>query len=206
MVNKQVTGSYSDTLPDILKYNRVAGLEYNLANPDNRLTGKAFYHQSFYPGATANAAAAGAKLTYNSQYLKASLDQSWIGADYNAETGYIRRTGYYEISPSASYLFYMPSESKVLNHGPGVNFDMIFDPNFTLTDRQIQLSYSIGWQNKSQLTVHLIPQIQAELSFPQVKISAGQMPELVFPLIPASCFITTLKANMVVIITDTDGI
>jgi hypothetical protein len=155
MVNKQVTGSYSDTLPDILKYNRVAGLEYNLANPDNRLTGKAFYHQSFYPGATANAAAAGAKLAYTSQYLKASLDQTWIGADYNAETGYIRRKGYYEISPSVSYLFYMPSESKILNHGPGVIFNMIFDPNFTLTDRQIQLTYSIGWQNKSQVTMNV---------------------------------------------------
>ena len=155
MVNKQVTGSYSDTLPDILKYNRVAGLEYNLANPDNRWTGKAFYHQSFYPGATADAAAAGARISYNSQYLKASLDQAWIGADYIAETGYIRRTGYYEISPSVSYLFYMPSESKILNHGPGFNFKAIFSPAFEITDRQIIINYSIGWKNKNQLTINV---------------------------------------------------
>ena len=48
MVNKQLTGaaeSYQGS-----RYNRVAGLEYNLASADNRWTGKAFYHKAFYPG------------------------------------------------------------------------------------------------------------------------------------------------------------
>jgi len=49
MTNKQVTGSYND-LEGIGKFNRVGGIEFNLANNDNRWTGKAFYHQSFYPG------------------------------------------------------------------------------------------------------------------------------------------------------------
>ena len=154
MVNKQVTGSYND-LDGIMKYNRVGGIEFNLANNDNRWTGKAFYHQSFYPGASADDAAAGTNLTYNSQYLKASLDQAWVGEDFNAETGYIRRTGYYEISPEVNYLFYMPAESKILNHGPGAEFDIIFEPGSGMTDRETQLSYSIGWKNRNQLTFNL---------------------------------------------------
>lgn len=154
MVNKQVTGSYSE-LTEIMKYNRVGGLEFNLANNDNRWTGKAFYHQSFFPGASADDAAAGANLTYNSQYLKASLDQAWVGEDFNAETGYIRRTGYYEIAPAINYLFYMPEESKILNHGPGAQFGIIFEPGSGMTDRETQLSYTIGWKNKNQLTFKL---------------------------------------------------
>jgi len=155
LVNKQVTGSYSDTLTNILKYNRVAGLEYNMANPDNRWTGKVFYHQSLYPGAKSEAAASGANITYSSQYLKTRLNQAWVGSDFNAETGYIRRTGYYEISPSVSYLFFGSPQSKILSHGPGVEFDIIFEPSSGMTDRQTELSYTIGWKNKNQLTLEL---------------------------------------------------
>ena len=51
------------------RFNRVAGLEYNLASANNHWTGKAFYHQSFYPGAKGNAAAVAANITYSTQYL-----------------------------------------------------------------------------------------------------------------------------------------
>lgn len=155
MVNRQVTGSYSDTLTGIMKYNRVAGLEYNMANLDNRWTGKVFYHQSLYPGAKADASAAGANLTYSSQYLKASLDQAWVGADFNAESGYIRRTGFYEIFPSVSYLFFGSQESKILSHGPAVSFKTIFEPSSGMTDRQTEISYVIGWKSRDQLTLSL---------------------------------------------------
>ena len=84
------------------RLNRVAGLEYNLASADNRWTGKTFYHQSFYPGASGNAAAVAANITYSTQYLTATMNQSWVGADYLAEVGYIRRKGYYEINPDFS--------------------------------------------------------------------------------------------------------
>lgn len=153
LVNKQVTGSYSDNISGIMKYNRVAGLEYNMANPDNRWTGKVFYHQSLYPGAKADASAAGANLTYSSQFLKASLDQAWVGADFNAETGYIRRTGFYEVFPSVSYLFFGSQESKILSHGPVVKFKTIFEPSSGMTDRQTEISYVIGWKSRDQLTL-----------------------------------------------------
>jgi len=49
MVNKEITGSYNDTVFTGYRYNRVAGLEYNFATADNRWQGKTFYHQSFIP-------------------------------------------------------------------------------------------------------------------------------------------------------------
>jgi hypothetical protein len=114
-----------------------------------------FYHQSFYPGADLNAAAVSGNISYSSKYLKAGIDQSLIGSDYVAEAGYIRRTGFYEISPSVSYLFYPSGSKSIISHGPAANFSALFDPEFSITDRQTQLSYIIGWQNKSQLSLSM---------------------------------------------------
>ncbi len=113
------------------------------------------YHQSFYPGADKDAAAVSGNISYASQYLKAGIEQSWIGSDYIAEAGYIRRTGIFEITPSVSYLFYPSGSKRIISHGPAANLNAIFDPEFNLTDRETQLSYIIGWQNKSQLSVSM---------------------------------------------------
>jgi hypothetical protein len=155
LVNKQVLHIQDeDTAFTGNKFNRVAGIEYNLASADNRWTGKAFYHQSFYPGAAGDAAAVAGNIMYSSQYLTASLNQSWVGADYVAEVGYIRRKGYYEIRPLVQYKFF-PSSSKVANHGPIFEMDMLYDPSFRQTDREAQISYQVEWLNKSMVKVDL---------------------------------------------------
>lgn len=148
LVNKQVLGvkngdDYSGNL-----YNRVAGVEFNLASANNRWTGKTFYHRSFYPGAAGNNSALAANITYASQFLMATVNQSWVGAGYVAETGYIRRKGYYEIIPLMQYKFF-PAASSIANHGPGLKADLFLDPQFNLTDRDVQLFYQVEWLNKS---------------------------------------------------------
>jgi hypothetical protein len=149
-VNKQLTDVHSDTAG--YRFNRVAGVEYNLASANNRWTGKTFYHQSFYPGASGNAAAVAANITFATQYLMATMNQSWVGADYLAEVGYIRRKGYYEINPMVQYKFF-PSSSKIANHGPIAKLDMFFDPALSLTDREAEISYQVEWINKSIVKV-----------------------------------------------------
>ena len=151
LVNKQVTANYIDTLYSGYSYNRVAGLEYNLASPNDRWNGKVFYHQAFYPGASFTSATASGSIIYSTQYLRATFDQSWVGADYVAEVGYIRRRGYVETSPGLKYTFY-PSNSKILSHGPSADFDIIFNPDLNMTDRQTEFGYSIGWRNRNQLS------------------------------------------------------
>ncbi|MBN1158693.1 MAG: carbohydrate binding family 9 domain-containing protein [Bacteroidales bacterium] len=150
-INKQVTGDYNDTLYMGFDYNRVAGLEYNLASADNRWTGKAFYHQSFYPGSSADAATVAGDLLFSTRYFDAGLAAAWVGADYVSEVGYIRRTGYFEMSPSTGYTFY-PASGIVLSHGPSLSFHILCNPEFEMTDRQTQLGYSIGFQNRSSLS------------------------------------------------------
>jgi hypothetical protein len=152
MVNKQLTDS--DASFKGAAYNRVAGLEYNLASADNRWTGKAFYHQSFYPGASGDSAAAAATLTYATPTFSATINQARVGDDYIAEVGYIRRKGYYEINPGIACKFF-PASGKLISHGPSLKFDMFRDTDFSLQDRQLQLGYSVEWQSKDTLFVDL---------------------------------------------------
>ena len=177
LVNKQVTNlNNGDTSFTGYRYNRVAGLEYNLASANNHWTGKTFYHQSFYPGATGNARALAANITYSTQYLNASLNQSWVGADYLAEVGYIRRKGYYEINPVFQYKFY-PSASKIANHGPAIKLDMLFDPSMLQTDRETQLLYQVEWINKSVVQMD-VKETYIKLQSPFDPTNTGGVPLL----------------------------
>jgi hypothetical protein len=132
----------------------VAGLEYNHASADNRWTGKAFYHQSFYPGASADAASASGNLIFSTQYLTAGLYQAWIGSDYLADVGYIRRTGYFELDPSIQYKFF-PNSDRLINHGPAVKFQSIFDPGFKMIDRETEVKYRFEFLNTSAFTLEM---------------------------------------------------
>jgi hypothetical protein len=155
LVNKEVMFfNEEDTAYTGNDFNRVAGAEFNLASADNRWTGKTFYHQSFYPGADGDAAAAAANITFATQYVNATLNQAWVGADYTAEVGYIRRRGYYEVSPGFQYRFF-PKSSRIANHGPIFKTMMLFDPSMILTDRESEVSYQVEWLNKSTFKVDL---------------------------------------------------
>lgn len=152
MVNKQLTGvedSYEDS-----RYNRVMGFQYNLLSADNHWTGKAFYHRAFIPGVSGDTSAAAATLTYATRSIAVSLGQTRVGEDYEAEVGYIRRRGYYKISPSFQYRF-LPNSKQLISHGPSVSFDMFRDTDFSPTDRQLELGYSFGWRDRSSLSVDL---------------------------------------------------
>lgn len=157
LVNKQLTGSVSnDSLQNSDRFNRVGGLEYNLSSPDNKWTGKAFYHQDFHNGASLDNGAAAANIKYSSQYISATLNQMVIGKDYNAQTGYVRRTGIYSVTPMVSYKFF-PNSSTVANHGPAIESFMFFDPSdgFRMTDRETELSYNIEWLNRNLFSIEV---------------------------------------------------
>ena len=152
VINKEKTGSLSAEQAKGLKYNRVAGLEFNLSSKDNKWTGKTFYHQSFFSGAGSGSGAAAANIMYSTQYITATLNNGWVGADYISETGYIRRKGYYEVNPVFQYKMY-PKSSILIDHGPGLKTDILFDRDLKLSDRETQLSYLFDFTDKSSLVI-----------------------------------------------------
>ena len=151
LTNKQVISSPNDST-SYYDYNRVAGGEFNFASADNNWTGKAFYHYSFNPGPSGNRFATSAMVAYNTETFSAGWNQAYVGANYLAEMGYVRRNAYHQSNPSVGYKFYTMTE-RIVSHGPDLEADFIFDPNLNLTDREIDLSYSLTWRDRSSISL-----------------------------------------------------
>jgi hypothetical protein len=151
LINKAATSDTSESGVDKLPFNRIAGLEYNLASRDNKWTGKAFYHYAVHSSQDEGKSAAAANITYSTQYFTATLNQSVVQSDFTSEVGYIRRKGYYEVNPILQYKFYPVSE-KLVYHGPGLKSDVFFDSDMKISDRDLQLLYYFVWKNRNTLT------------------------------------------------------
>ena len=151
--NKQVVSSPEDS-GSYFDYNRVAGGEFNFASANNNWTGKAFYHYSFNPGEEGNRFATSGMIAYNTETFSAGLSQSYVGANYLAEMGYVRRNAYHQTNPSVGYKFYTMSD-RVAYHGPKLEADFIRDPDLNLTDREVELDYMLMWRDRSSITLGL---------------------------------------------------
>jgi len=152
--NKQRTAGFNDSTHLGYDYNRVAGIEFNLASRDNLWTGKIFYHHSLHPGNARDPFTGAARIDYSNQHFSAGWNQVYVGQDYLAEMGFVRRTGFHRMSPTVGYKFF-PLTEHVANHGPKLEVDLFFDPDFSLTDREIQLSYALEWLNRSTIQLEL---------------------------------------------------
>ncbi len=152
MTNKQVVTTPDDTAYNAFDYNRVAGTEFNFASVDNNWTGKAFYHHSLNPGPEGNRFATAGMIKYSKEKFSAAWNQSYIGGNYLAEMGFVRRTGYHQTNPSIGYKFF-PMSKRVVSHGPSLEADFFFEPDLSLTDRELELGYSLTWQDRSKIAL-----------------------------------------------------
>ncbi|MCP3929704.1 MAG: carbohydrate binding family 9 domain-containing protein [Bacteroidetes bacterium] len=151
-INKQLTQKEADRPEDAYSFNRVVGIDYNLASPDSRWVGKAFLHKSITPGDDDTGYAFSTSLEYKTQQFAAEWSYDLVGEDYLAETGFVRRSGYHRFSPAMGYKFY-PKSDKVANHGPELMLDILLDPKGTMTDREIHGAYEVEFLNRSGLEV-----------------------------------------------------
>jgi len=133
-------------------YNRVAGLEYNLASRDNFWVGKLFGQKSFTPAVTSSEEfAQGLELVYSRTSCLLGFREYYVGKDFNAETGYVPRTDYLRLDPSASFKFY-PKNGKVEYHGFLTEMDNFYRMGKQeLTDRQTRNDYFVRFKDMSQI-------------------------------------------------------
>ncbi len=154
-VNRETTSDASfenvDDEDELSAYNRVAGLDFNLASNDNKWRGKAFYHQSFSPENQAEEASHGSFLSYSSRNLTVRGGHQYIGENFNAEVGFVPRKDIWRTNPEIEYRFYTRG-TRLISHGPGVEFEWITDRDFNLTDQRQRLRYSFQFANTSQLS------------------------------------------------------
>ncbi len=140
----------TSTLPQYSDYNRNMGVEYNLASSNNAWTGKALLMKSFSPNVTSKDIVQAGSLQYTSKSWTINWAHEYVGKNYNAEVGFVPRTGYIKLSPSISYLFF-PKGGKILTHGPTLFLSHLFNESFKTTDNTTPLLYNIVFRDRSTL-------------------------------------------------------
>jgi len=149
-VNKQQLDIPSDWQGN--NYNRIVGLEYNLASRNNYVNSKFFGQKSFTPGrSAAEEYAQGIDFAYSSKSLLLEFNEFYVGRDYNAETGYVPRTDFIQLNPKATIKFF-PKKGTVEYHGFVTEADVFYLPSdMTLTDRKISAGYMFQFKDRSHL-------------------------------------------------------
>ena len=134
-------------------YNRNMGLEYNLASSNNIWTGKALFLKSFSPEKSGKDFTQAANLQYNSKFVNISWQHEYVGANYNAEAGYVPRHGNIKMNPQITKIFF-PRGGRILSHGVQLNSTYFFDTKLHETDDETALTYLIT--TRKQSTVSLV--------------------------------------------------
>jgi len=133
-------------------YNRVVGLEYNLASSNNFWNAKLFGQKSFSPSANpADEYAQGFSVIYSRKNYLIDVSQTYVGKDFNAETGYVPRTDYFRFNPRITTKFY-PQSGPIENHGFFTETDNYYVPgNMKHTDQEVSLDYIINFKSRAHL-------------------------------------------------------
>ena len=135
-----------------LRFNRVAGLDYNFRFAGNRWTGNAFAHKLISPENTTGKFATGYSVVYNTRTTNLNWYHQIVGRGYDPAVGFVPRNGYNRVSPSAAYLFY-PEGSVVNNHGPLMDVSYIWDDVHGLTDYEYRGVYTIRFQSQAEMNM-----------------------------------------------------
>ncbi len=146
------------------KFNRILGMEYNLASSNNLWTGKAFFIKSFSPNTLGNGVTQAAHLEYKSQKWNWRIQEEWVGENFTAEVGFVPRNNYVKLSSVLGYLFF-PEDSKVLSHGPKISSSYFFNERMKRTDNFSMLQYYLNFRNRSSLNIDLIDEYVELLDF-----------------------------------------
>ena len=136
------------------KYNRVAGLDFNLASKDGMTDGKFFVHRSFSPVSINGEYAMGSFIEHNSSKIIYNISFENIGINYKADVGFVPRNGYYRSEGSQAFVFYPKSKSsKQINHwSVGPDYDIFYGKlDKRITDWDAGLFFGIVFQNAAEI-------------------------------------------------------
>lgn len=148
-VNRQTFGDYQFMDPNN-EYNRVVGIDYNMASADNRWTGKFYLHKSLQPDDTKGNYSWQTSIAWQPRNFRYILDFQYVDEDFRADLGFVQRTGVLKNGNGFSYNFY-PKSGKVSLHSPGAMALYYWRPDmdWKKSDHIYSLYYSINFTNQS---------------------------------------------------------
>ncbi len=155
-VNRQTFKDY-DFVEENDRYNRVLGLDYNLASADNTWVGKFFYHKSFARDIGEDDSSGGMDLRYNSRNINFGLRGNYVGNDFRSDLGFIRRTDIVAARPFIEYNFW-PKKGKINTHGFQFFPSAIWRPtlDYQKTDYSIFSAWGAEFKEQQQVSLRMI--------------------------------------------------
>jgi len=138
------------SLPVYSRYNRNMGVEFNLASSDNYWTGKVLALKSYSPGRRGDDYTHAANLQYTNRHWLIGAEYEYTGTNYNAEVGYVPRTGYFKVNPQIAYTF-LPHGGWVLSHGPQLTSTYYYNEAFHRTDNETIFTWLTTFRDRSTL-------------------------------------------------------
>lgn len=154
-VNRQSFKDY-DFLEEDEKYNRVIGVDYNLASYDNTWTGKFYTHKSFQPTSSGKDLSTGANLGYHTRNYNIVFDGVYIGEDFRSDLGFIRRTDIIKTVLGVERLFW-PKKGIVNTHRLSFFPFYIWRPelDYKNTDYNLMTSYRAQFKDRSEFRAQM---------------------------------------------------
>ncbi|MFD0836218.1 DUF5916 domain-containing protein [Mariniflexile aquimaris] len=151
MVNKQTFQDNAFLLPEN-KYNRVIGIDYDLASPNNVWRGNFFVHKSFQPEDNKGNFSAQSNLIYDDRDWKFLAEATYVDEDYRADLGFVPRKDIFKTQQSVIRRLY-PKEGLKSSQSFAFSALNYWRPNldFTNTDQLYKLEWILNYKNKSVL-------------------------------------------------------
>nr|AOE09142.1 carbohydrate-binding module family CBM9 [uncultured bacterium] len=152
-VNRQATGNKTFVEPGE-QYNRLVGLDYNLANEDNSWNGKFYLHKSFSPGVERKDFSGGARIEYNRNNWRATSATLFVNEDFNSDLGFIPRKDIFRNFSKLERLIF-PKSGAINRHIFSLNSFYVWRPelDFTLGDRTLSPQWEAEFKNTASLAV-----------------------------------------------------
>jgi len=151
-INRQAVGA-SDFLPASEEFNRVLGIDYNLASQDNSWTGKFYAHKSFQPDDDEGNYSLGLFLGKNTRNFSAFVDAVKIDEEFTSDLGFVPRTDIVKVVNIFEGRIW-PKKGIVNNYEAQVFNEFIWRPglDFDLTDHAISLETTAEFKSLEQLS------------------------------------------------------
>jgi hypothetical protein len=151
MVNRQTFKEY-DFIEKNDTYNRVIGLDYNLASANNRWIGKFYTHKSFQPEDQEGNLSSFASLLYNTRIWRFYSNWVFVDRDFRSDLGFIPRTGIIKSGTSAQRTFY-PKTGIANSHSFRLLNLMWFQQNldYQKTDHNFEVNYTLEFKKQDRL-------------------------------------------------------
>lgn len=153
LINKQSFKEY-DFIEREEEYNRVLGVDYNLASKDNTWNGKFYAHKSFQPEDNVGNYSTGAIMAYSSRKYNFYVKGIYIDEDFSSDLGFVRRTDIVKSIVSFERVFW-PRKGMLQNHSFQFFPIVLWSPsrNFKNTDYDFRTSWEARFVDQSQLSI-----------------------------------------------------